>query len=254
MRSDLLDLSILIGIVVLAQFSQATGLIAATPVAGIAGIPLALFAPGYALVSAAWPSVRPHWPKRITLALGVSISVDILSGLVLNLTGQGLRPATWSFVLGAITLVACAVAAVRRPHVRWFTFSRPQPASLVAGVAAAGLVLAAAVVATAGAAAHEQQDGFTQMWIRPDTTDARSVNVTLRNLELAPMSYHVQILDDSGQVSADIPSVSLDPGQIWQTAVPIDPSSNGAVNAVAYVGSDLTPYRRVRLVTGASQG
>src|SRR5690242_3192862 len=119
MRSDLLDLSILIGIVVVAQMSQAFGLLAANPVRIIAGIPLALFAPGYALVSAAWPSVRPHWPERITLALGVSISVDVLAGLVLNLTGQGLQPSTWMFVLGAITLIGCAVAAVRRPHVRW---------------------------------------------------------------------------------------------------------------------------------------
>lgn len=254
MRSDLLDLSILIGIVVVAQLTQASALIAATPVRIVVGIPLALFAPGYALVSAAWPSVRPHWPKRITLALGVSVSVDILVGLVLNLTGQGLRPSTWTFALGAITLVACAVAAVRRPHVRWFTFGRPRPASFVAGAGAAGFVLAAAVVATAGAAAHEQQDGFTQMWIRPDATDSSSANVTLRNLELAPMSYHVQILDDNGQVTLDIPDIALDPGQTWQTAVTIDPSSSGAVNAVAYIGSDTTPYRRVRLVTPSPQG
>jgi hypothetical protein len=78
--------------------------------------------------------------------------------------------------------------------------------------------------------------------------------VSLRNVELAPMTYRVQILDDDGQVTLEIPEVALDPGQTWQTAVTIDPSSNGAVNAVAYVGSDTTPYRRVRLVTRSPLG
>jgi hypothetical protein len=253
MRSDLLDLVLLIGIVIVVYASEFLGPIAAAPLRIVAGIPLALFAPGYALVCAAWPSVRPHWPKRITLALGVSISIDILAGLLLNLTPQGLQPSTWTLVLGGITLAGCAVTAIRRPQVRWFEFGRPGLASWVASLGAGGLVLAAAVVATAGATAQEQQDTFTQMWIRPDATDGGSANVTLRNLEGSPMSYHVQILDDIGQVTLDIPDVSLNPGETWQTPVTIDPSSS-VVSAVAYVGSSTTPYRRVHLVARSPQG
>jgi hypothetical protein len=94
------------------------------------------------------------------------------------------------------------------------------------------------------------------MWIQPDAAHRGSVDVALRNLEFSPMTYHVQVLDADGHVTLDVPSVPLNPGQAWQIGVTIDPSrpSSSEVNAVAYVGSDMAPYRRVRLVTRPPQG
>src|SRR5215216_7668614 len=78
------------------------------------GLPLVLFAPGYAIVAAAFPSSRLGRIERLLFSLGASLAAAALAGLLLHWTALGLRPAAWAVALGNLTLVACLVALIRR--------------------------------------------------------------------------------------------------------------------------------------------
>src|ERR1700732_5222678 len=129
MRRDQLDGFVVIAVSVLQLIGVTLGPGVGGPVRVVVGLVFVLFAPGYALVLAGWPSRRPHWPERLVLSLGLSLSLDALSGLLLNLSGPGLRPETWTALLATVTLVACLVGLARRaPDARWFDLPRPAAA------------------------------------------------------------------------------------------------------------------------------
>src|SRR5699024_11169101 len=87
----------------------------------LVALPLVLFAPGYAIVAAAFPASRLGTAERLLFSLGASLAVVALAGLLLHWAALGLRPAAWALVLGNLTLVSSLIALLRR---------RSQPASL----------------------------------------------------------------------------------------------------------------------------
>jgi len=72
-------------------------------------LPLAFVLPGYALMRALFPGKPFGNAERITFSLGISVSIVILGGLVLNSTTFGLQARSWAVLLGVITLTASAV-------------------------------------------------------------------------------------------------------------------------------------------------
>src|SRR5438445_9531565 len=76
-------------------------------VGNLLAILLVLFAPGYVLVAALFPSNRElDWIERIALSFGLSIAVVPLLGLLLNFTPWGIRFAP---VVVTITLFSIGV-------------------------------------------------------------------------------------------------------------------------------------------------
>src|SRR4051794_2033534 len=88
------------------------------PARALIGLPLVVFAPGYAIIAAAFPSDRLGMTERLLFSLGVSLAVAALAGLLLHWTALGLRPAAWAVALGNLTLVASLIALVRRWQTR----------------------------------------------------------------------------------------------------------------------------------------
>src|SRR6266545_3521769 len=88
------------------------------PARALVGLPLVLFAPGYAIGAAAFPAGRLGRIERLLFSLGASLAVAALAGLLLHWTALGLRPAAWAVALGNITMAAARqyAGAARRRH------------------------------------------------------------------------------------------------------------------------------------------
>lgn len=131
--ADLVAVVVLVGAANVAVFAP---LVAETPLRIAFGLVLVLFVPGYALVAALFPESGSSGKRaadsttdrsrstpvprgidsleRIALSFGLSVAVVPLIGLVLNFTPVGIRLVPITLCLSAFTLVATAIAAVRR--------------------------------------------------------------------------------------------------------------------------------------------
>jgi hypothetical protein len=222
------------------------------------GVPMVLFVPGYAIAAVIWlhGSLRPG--ERFVLSLGMSLGLAALCGLVLYLTGLGLRPFSWAVALGVPTLVCSVVAIARRPEVHTTgAMSLSSSLSLrkfdgpaVALVAAAGVVTLGAV-GVAMLSASQQRQGFSELWlVHPaDTSAGDHIDVGLRSMELQPTHFRLQVLDGD-HVALDLSDIELSSGQTWQTSLQVGPelTTSGSIQAVVYrADAPDTPYRHVTL-------
>jgi len=103
-----------------------------TPLRVVLGLSFVLFVPGYAFIAALFPEAGPSVEntsaeasdagdrsgidgiERVALSIGSSIAITPLIGLVLNFTPWGIRLVPILGGVSAFTLVAVAVATVRR--------------------------------------------------------------------------------------------------------------------------------------------
>jgi hypothetical protein len=85
-----------------------------SPVNVVFGVLLALVLPGYALSAAAFRMRSVRGVERAALTLGISLSVAVLGGLLLDALPGGLQIQSWLFLLGSVTVGAAAVALLRR--------------------------------------------------------------------------------------------------------------------------------------------
>ena len=143
----------------------------------LAGVPLVLVLPGYALTAFCLPGRSPRgfspllW--RGLWTVGLSLAVAVLGGLVLNLTPAGLTRVSWAILLAGVTILALAVTA-------WLRTSSPRtgsprtgrgwrptrPTGVAAGYAVAALALAGAATWLAVASGGWQQTpAFAQLWL-----------------------------------------------------------------------------------------
>lgn len=157
--------------------------------------PLAFFLTGYALVAAAFVTGPQPWPRAFWLSVGLSLATLALLPLPLNFLG-GLTPGTWAAGLVVVVLVACTVAARRRPP-DWSdpgpAFPRPPRRPVLAVMLGLG---AAVLVAAAIALAHtplsnEKALGFTELWMRPAAGGAQ-VRIGVGNEEQHWTTFVVQ--------------------------------------------------------------
>ncbi|MDS0261434.1 DUF1616 domain-containing protein [Haloarcula sp. S1CR25-12] len=175
-----------------------------TPLRVLVGIPLVLFAPGYALLAALFPesgleksSVRDDSePKldspaegvsiggleRVALSLGLSIAVVALAGLLLNYTPWGIRSVPIMVALSGFTLSFTGIAVRRRwvipeadrfrvPYRDWYARARAEfvaPDSQTDLVLNVGLVVSVLLLATSvGYAVSVPQEGesFSEFYL-----------------------------------------------------------------------------------------
>ena len=128
------DLVAVVALVVLTDLAVLLPVVRETPLRVVLGLPFVLFVPGYAFVAALFPEagaspVDDDTPEsaeeagdrsgidgieRTALSFGLSIAVVPLIGLVLNFTPWGIRLVPILASVSGFTLIAVAVAAVRR--------------------------------------------------------------------------------------------------------------------------------------------
>lgn len=221
----------------------------------VAGAVLVLWLPGYALTAALFRRDDLGGVERTLITLGSSISLAILIGFGLNLSGLPLTPGTWAIGLVVVTLVAGASAWLRpshrpalpRPVVR---LTRPTRGSLLFAMAAL-LVVSALGLSRIGAE-EQPQTGFTELSMTP--VNGEAVRVAVQNEESETLTYRV-LLRTATDVIAEWPTVQLGPGQGWEMQVPLPLSQRPGVELLLYrADAPDEVYRRVDLGPAPSSG
>jgi len=220
----------------------------------ILALPLVFVLPGYTLTVALFHKRALDISHRLLLSLGLSLAIDILSGLALNMLPAGLQALSWAWFLGLLTAVFSLLAAylrrgvqlngdrALRPH---FTFY----ACCLFGLAT--IVAAISVLYSAIGAAQRPHPGFTQFWMIPAVPSGKSCAVLLgvRSFELAPATYRITVAVNGAEVTT-WSSVVLAPQEDWEASIPVAASTarNVSVEALLYRTDELkTVYRRVDL-------
>ena len=141
------DLAAIVLLVLATGVATLAPVVSETPLRVVFGLVFALFAPGYAFIAALFPERGPRLDdgdptdaddgtadasggltervdprragsidgiERVALSFGLSIAITPLIGLLLNFTPFGIRLVPIVLSIGGFTLVASAVAALRR--------------------------------------------------------------------------------------------------------------------------------------------
>ena len=210
----------------------------------LCGLPLVLVLPGYTMMSAAFPSNKLGIAVRLMLVLGVSFTVAIIAGFVLNLTSWGMRPDTWAVTLGSIAFVANGIGWYRSRNLPAETFQLAinRWKTLALGLALI-LIIAAIQVARVGAI-QSQQTSFTQFWMLP-SQQQNMVIVGVSNQETESVQYRVDV-KVNGSVLREWSPVTLQVGETWTQTIMI-PSGQNAEAQLYRLDHPEAVYRRVEL-------
>jgi uncharacterized membrane protein len=229
-----------IGLVVLAALGLGAGSVLSQPSASaalvaIAGVLLAFGVPGIAMTRALFPGPGLGRAERITLVVGIQLSLTVMCGFLLHLLRPGLSSASWGSILADITLLACAVAWVRGRHIdASATAATPrrtrmpgwgvavssattrQLALLVGAVVLAGLSL---VIARAGVEL-EPRPAWTALGIT--AADAgRAVDIQVTDAEGHPQTYRlVATIDGEPLTTVDDLKLADGAASIARVALP----------------------------------
>src|SRR5579859_4232466 len=221
-------------------------------IATILALPLVFIAPGYTLTGALFHRRSLDRVYRLLLSLGISVSIVIAGGLVLNALPAGLRPSSWSALLAFLTLLfAGLVAYLRRKTAipasppdtgtRFIAFAfsiaptpDPTPAPVIPSTpraaprmaslrlrwhgwivcALAVLVMALSIVFSASSVAQQPHAGFTQFWMLPSNQPGEGCTLRLgiQSYELTSETYRIAITASGAEVYV-WPFIQLAPRQ-----------------------------------------
>ena len=204
------------------------------PVIGIIlALPLVLVLPGYTLTEALFHKRSLDASHRLVFSLGLSLAIDILSGLVLNLLPIGLQAISWAMFLGLLTAVFSLLAMylrrgalvnVTQPLRFHFSISRFVVFGLAMVVAALSILLAVIGVI------QQPHPGFTQLWMLPAVQAGKSCDVRLgvHSFESTPVTYRITMTVEQAQTTT-WPSITLASEQEWDRLVPVPPKATDNV-------------------------
>ncbi len=225
---------------------------------------LLLFVPGYALSVVLFPA-RKDVLERSLLAVGLSLCVDVLGGLLLDRLGIGLTARSWSVGLALFTLASCAAARRRRAAAGTASPDVKAPAAVRLG-GRGSLVTAAMIVgsiaAVAGAlvvarlpAGSAHVDGYSALWIKPVNRAAGTFSVGVRSQELRTMRFKLVALSLAGPRLVFRKDLTLKPGQEWTVAGRVGLPRRGATQvrvSLYRAGHPRAPYRQVYATFGST--
>lgn len=195
----------------------------------VIALPLVLVLPGYTLSEVLFRKRSLNGSERLLFSLGLSLAIDILGGLFLNLLPVGLQAASWAALLGIVTLIFSLLAAyLRRGVPGGGGLARRAGFPIYRGILFT-LAIAVAVVAIVYAvygATHQPYPGFTQLWILPDVSNKEScaVRVGVQSFESTTTAYRL-VMTGNGDAVATWSTLSLTPQQEWVHLVSITPGA-----------------------------
>ncbi len=218
-------------------------------------LPLVFLLPGYVLTEVLSQNRFLEASHRLTLSIGLSLAIDILSGFILNMFPLGLQALSWVAFLGLFTMVFALIAVYLRRggpvnRVRIQRFRLPVSGYILFGLAIP--VVFFSVLYSIEGVVQQPHPGFTQLWMLPPVqgTKGCAVRLGIRNFESATTTYRVTMTTNGAQATT-WQSVVLDPQEEWRQLVPI---TLGAADD-AYVevrlyqsGKPATVYQKVNLM------
>lgn len=160
-------------------------------------LPLLVLAPGWLLVSALWPArAGPDGVERAALAVGASLALSVLSGLLVVLSPLTYAPASHLALLAAVCAALVVAAVARRrgvPEPYSVAFARPSPAA--GGVAVVALVALTALAYVAYAPPMGEPD--TELYLL--AADGRAAGYPERLAPNATATVLVGIVNHEGR-------------------------------------------------------
>lgn len=217
-------------------------------------LPLVFLLPGYSVTAALFPNGGHGFPETLAFSLGLSLAVDIVGGLIINLTPQGFAPLPWTIFLVSVTCAGCAIAALNRRHRLEPTSGQSRLGLSVSQVFLLGLSVV--VVASAMMIVRDQAAGpastFTELWSRPASADGQiAFDVGVRNAESKEMNYALKV-QVGETVVYELSSIALAPGETWEKTVVLGTVGNEDVQVFLYrMDSPSEIYRQTRWRSGS---
>lgn len=224
-----------------------------SPVIGtILALPLVFVLPGYVVTEVLLRKRSLDAFYRLAFSLGLSLSIAILGGLILNILPWGLQSISWALFLGSLTVAFSLLAAYLRRGKPIYKVQLPRQHFTIFGSALFGLatiVIILAVLYSANGAAQQRYPGFTQVWMLPVTENGGSCAARLgvHSFESTSVTYRIVVTMNGAEVSTWT-SVTLEPQGEWDRLVPIIPKAVGDayVEALLYrLDKPETVYREV---------
>jgi uncharacterized protein DUF1616 len=221
-----------------------------------AALILTLAAPGYALSSLVFPSRRLDCAERVLTALGMSLVVAALGGLLLDVLSGHMSRGAWALMLALVTLCATLAGALRPPPPDdlqtgpvdgdadvspsadgWYSGHARVALNLALGVSALALAAGALTMAVRSAERHA---GFAELSVLPASQGREPrLLVKLESHELHPTPFTIVIREDRR-----VPLVShitLTPGADWHILTTPLRLSTRALRADAFRLGSSTP-------------
>ena len=205
----------------------------------VLALPLVFFVPGYMLTEILTHTRGLDAFYRLTLSLGLSITLDILGGFLLNIFPFGLRTQSWLALLSCLTLLfASTVFYLRkRVYTNGDATPLPQAQSMLPGnrvalmrdgllFALAGvLVIVSLLYATRGVA-EQPRPGFTQLWMLPASHSAQrcGLDIGIRSFEKGIVTYSA-VMTSNGTRMMSWSALVLSPDQTWEQSVIVTPKT-----------------------------
>jgi uncharacterized membrane protein len=172
----------------------------AIPVAGGRvpfGVLLCLVLPGYSLTCAIFARRPLALPLMVALTVAVSLAVLVLGSVLLQVIPGGLTIDSWAILLAVVVLASCVIAALRRNPSAWRpTLIRlPHGRRFEIALVALGCLAAAAAIGLARVPlSAPKAQGYTQLWMLPDSTrHGPGVVVGVGSGEQRPVRYRLHL-------------------------------------------------------------
>jgi uncharacterized membrane protein len=233
-----------------------------TIIGTILALPLLFVLSGYTFTEVLFQQKLLNGAYRLALSLGISMALDIISGLILNVLPVGLQSLSWAVALGLFTTVFSLLVAYLRRR-RQFTAKRwLRPRFNIFAYLLLALATAVAILSVLYAVIGVEQQphpGFTQLWMLPaaQTGANCAVRLGVRNFEATTVTYRVT-MTTNGNALHTWSSVVLTPAQTWNQVVPITPGTTHSMYLevrLYRLDQPQTVYRNVHLTlyfTGGS--
>lgn len=168
------------------------------------GAPAVTLLPGWGLVVLLDPFERLGRLERFSLAVGLSLSITVLLGLVLAITPAGLTRGVWIVTLGSITLSINAVAGRSSRHAgaSW-PAGRLRTLPVAVAIGAIAFMSVGAVLISNSGPVPPPSGSILQLWAlpHPGRTDG-TVQVGVSNLISPAETYSLKVTQ-AGKVLAE---------------------------------------------------
>lgn len=238
------------------------------------GLPVLLYFPGYLVLAALFPHRDTlHGIERQAFSIGISLVVDSILGLLIDITPFGLTPTTVSVTLLVFTVIMFFVIRTRRRqtgatevgrwHVQrsWTIPFKKTPLDIgllvLLGLAVLGTGAAVGYVVTHRPASNP----FTEFYVvspDPAAKDYRfvtgpgemtTVTVGIANHEGHPETYRV-VLEGAGGVLDELDDLPVENETTWEgpAAFTLDtPGPDQPVTLLLFRSGQITPYLNLQL-------
>jgi hypothetical protein len=225
----------------------------------IFAIGLVTILPGYSLTTAIFIKHPLSLVEKIAFSAGLSLALAAVGGLFLHFTPWGLQTASWTILLGGVTLVANGLALARMTQtdnidlsVSQISVSLPQLLLMLC----AGLIITGAyLTARAGAENRPVVPPYTQLWIRWLDDGQAEIEIGLHNHEGTAVAYELHLSTQQGQ-NETWSQITLPANTTWTTRYPAPDAvaDIDIIRATLYrLDAPDTPYRTVYLRRGNNQ-